>query len=85
MGMLSHNKIEETQAGRAAALMKGLREPDTFCESRLGFLPGHVGKALLLLPVLIKSTWCVVTRHKSFFVDALKRLILGNEWDGTIC
>lgn len=43
------------------------------------------GKAPSVFPVLVKNTWCVVTRHESFFVDALKRLALGNESEGTIC
>lgn len=47
MGILFHNKVEETLAGSNVAVMKGIRVPDTFCESRLGFLPGHGGESTL--------------------------------------
>lgn len=47
MGILFQNKVEETLAGGDVAVMKEQRVPDTFCESRLGFLPGHGGESTL--------------------------------------
>lgn len=64
MGLLLFNIVEERLA---VAVMKGLRVPDTFCESRLGLLPGHEGKAPSLLPCDNKKLMvCSDTASKLF-------------------
>lgn len=64
----------KTQPECNLVVMKGWRVPDTFCESRLGSLPGHRGSTNTP-PVLLKSTRWVVTYQVlgiKAFVGALK-------------